>query len=218
MGFPPPDRRYERLELVPSDYFRHIELNEWFANENAALELEVDLGCGDGSFLLSMARQFPDRNFLGVERLLGRVRKVCRKADREGLQNVRVLRLESAYTIGWLLPDRCVSRLHLLFPDPWPKKRHHKNRFIKDENVSAIDRVLADEGDFLFKTDHPGYFEWTMDIMQSTRSLKEVAWDAADFYPQTDFERQWEAEGKEIYKLRYKQCRNLNEQTAPLAP
>ena len=125
--------------------------------------LEVDLGCGDGSFLVEMARHFPERRFLGVERLLGRVRKVCRKLQRAGLENARVLRLESRYTVEWLLPGDSVSRLHLLCPDPWPKARHHRRRLLQPEFLAAVARVLEPGGEFLFKTDNEEYFEWALE-------------------------------------------------------
>ncbi|MBN4663996.1 tRNA (guanosine(46)-N7)-methyltransferase TrmB, partial [Escherichia coli] len=81
--------------------------------------LEVELGCGDGTFLQQMARQHPERDFLGLERMLGRVEKTLRKIAQAGLPNAKVLRLESGYSTGWLLPTASISRLHLLCPDPW---------------------------------------------------------------------------------------------------
>lgn len=205
MNFGAPDRVYEPLELVPRDYFRHLERAELPGAGTAPLE--VDLGCGDGSFLVDLAARCPARHFLGVERLLGRARKVARKAHRAGLGNVRVLRLESAYTIGWLLPGACVSRLHLLFPDPWPKKRHHKNRFVRPENIAAIERVLVPGGEFLFKTDHGGYFEWTRQVMAEHSVLAPVPWNDDDFaYPQTDFEQLWRGEGRSIHRIRYRKA------------
>ncbi|NNM28589.1 MAG: tRNA (guanosine(46)-N7)-methyltransferase TrmB [Akkermansiaceae bacterium] len=165
--------------------------------------LEVDLGCGDGSFLLAMAREFPGRHFLGVERLLGRVRKVCRKADRDGLGNVRVLRLDARYCVEWLLPPGSVTRLHLLFPDPWPKARHHKRRLVNQGFLTALAAVLAPGGEFLFKTDHAEYFEWTAGELAACPHFTTCAWpDDAFFYPRTDFERQWRAAGRGIFKLR----------------
>ncbi|HIE61183.1 MAG TPA: 30S ribosomal protein S1 [Microbacterium sp.] len=100
------------------------------------------MGCGDGSFALKMARNYPDRNFLAIERLLGRVRKVCRRATRANLSNLGVLRLEARYTIEWLLPPSSVSRLHLLFPDPWPKARHHRRRLVQQEFLAAVEETL----------------------------------------------------------------------------
>ncbi|MCB1094351.1 MAG: tRNA (guanosine(46)-N7)-methyltransferase TrmB [Verrucomicrobiae bacterium] len=202
MNFGAPNRAYERLELVPSDYFRHLTRAE--LPGEGIVPLEIDLGCGDGSFLIDIASHLPERQFLGVERLLGRVRKVARKAERAGLANLQVLRLESAYTIGWILPDACISRVHLLFPDPWPKKRHHKNRFVQPDNIASIKRILSDRGEFLFKTDHEGYFEWVKEVMHECKLLTPLGWEESDFYyPETDFERQWKEEGRKIYRARF---------------
>jgi tRNA (guanine-N7-)-methyltransferase len=185
---------------MPEDYFRRLARSEVFPDE---APLEVDLGCGDGSFLLAMARHHPKRRFLGVERLLGRVRKVCRLAQRAQLSNLKVLRLESLYTVEWLLPPRSVSRLHLLFPDPWPKARHHKRRLVQAPFLDALGRALVPGGEFLFKTDHPGYFEWALEHIEADGRLEAREWsEDAFFHPETDFERQWKADGKPIHQLR----------------
>lgn len=185
---------------MPGDYFRRLERAEVFADK---APLEVDLGCGDGSFLLEMARHHPERRFLGVERLLGRVRKVCRLAHQARLPNLKVLRLESLYTVQWLLPAHSVSRLHLLFPDPWPKARHHKRRMVQAPFLHALEKVLVPGGEFLFKTDHPGYFEWAVEEIDAFGRLETRPWDDdAFFHPETDFERQWKADGKPIHRLR----------------
>ncbi len=194
------DRPAEPCELIPHDYFAEITIGDYF--ENAA-PLEVDLGCGDGSFLLEMAQHYPERNFLGVERLLGRVRKVCRKADRLGLSNLKVLRLESLYTLEWLLPAESISRLHLLCPDPWPKAKHHKRRLFQEPFLKAVSRTLIPGGEFLFKTDHSEYFEWSEEQLTNYPPLERLTWpDDAFFYPKTDFQIQWEAEGKTLQGLR----------------
>ena len=78
------DRPVEPNELVPADYFKELPFGEHFAND---APVEIDLGCGDGSFVLGMAEHYPDRNFLAVERLLGRVRKVCKRSHKMGLKN-----------------------------------------------------------------------------------------------------------------------------------
>jgi len=186
--------------FVPGDYFRRLEPGEIFDD---GAPLEIDLGCGDGSFLVDLARALPEYRFLGVERLLGRARKVCRKAVRAGLGNLRVLRLESRYTVEWLLPPASVRRLHLLCPDPWPKARHHKRRIIQPEFLSALARVLEPGGEFLFKSDDADYFEWTLECLATCPDLEPVPWpEDAFFYPKTDFERQWLAEGRIIQRLR----------------
>lgn len=189
---------------MPDDYFRQVEKSELFPDERP---LEVDLGCGDGSFLVAMARHHPQRNFLGVERLLGRVRKVCRKAEREGLANLKVLRLESRYTVEWLLAPASVARLHLLCPDPWPKARHHRRRLVQRDFLEAVERVLEPGGEFLFKTDHEEYFEWAGEEVAAFERLERLGWpDDAFFYPKTDFQVQWESEGKVLQSMRLRKA------------
>jgi tRNA (guanine-N7-)-methyltransferase len=187
-------------EFVPPDYFRRLERGEIVADGRS---LEVDLGCGDGSFLLEMARRYPEREFLGVERLLGRVRKVCRKLTQQHLGNVRVLRLESRYVSEWLLPDASVSRLHLLCPDPWPKLRHHRRRLVQEEFLTAVMRVLSSGGEFLFMTDHEEYFRWTEEKVRIFGGFERREWeDDSFFYPKSDFQQLWESEGKPMWRLR----------------
>jgi tRNA (guanine-N7-)-methyltransferase len=193
-------RPQEPNELIPEDYFCELPLADHFLQD---APLEIDLGCGDGSFLLAMAEKHPERNFIGVERLLGRVRKVCRKGDRMGLTNLRVLRLESLYTLEWLLPPESVSRLHLLCPDPWPKAKHHRRRLFQEPFLKAVMRVLIPDGELLFKTDHTEYFEWSEEQLDNFPALEKIAWpEDAFFYPKTDFQLQWEAEGKTLQGLR----------------
>lgn len=177
-------------ELIPINYFRHLQRDEIFPDPTKSLEL--DIGCGDGTFLMEMAAHYPQRDFLGVERLSGRVNAICRKAARRGLTNLRVICLESAYTLACILPDSCATRLHLLFPDPWPKKRHAKKRFVQPEILTSLRRVLTPNGHFLFKTDHNDYFEVAVSEIENCSYFRRVDWlDVDEFYPITDFEQLW---------------------------
>ena len=163
----------------------------------------LDLGCGDGSFLLAMAQAYPDRDFLGVERLLGRVRKVCKKITRKHLTNARVLRLERRHPVEWMLPSGSVPRLHLLCPDPWPKFKHHRRRLMQLEFIDAVWRALEPGGEFLFMTDHEEYFEWAGEKIQAAGKFETLEWNEDSFfYPKTDFQEQWESEGKRMFRLR----------------
>lgn len=194
------DRPAEPHELVPDDYFAAIDPDSYYPSDQP---LEVDLGCGDGRFVLKMAAHYPERNFLAVERLLGRVRKVCRGAKRGDLENLRVLRLESLYTLEWLLPEASLDRVHLLCPDPWPKAKHHRRRLFQRPFLDAVVRVLKPGGELLFKTDHTGYFEWSEEHLEGYEGLQRVDWpEDAFFYPKTDFQIQWEAQGKVLHRLR----------------
>ncbi len=193
------------MELLPTDYFRLLTPEEIFPDMSRPLELDV--GCGDGTFLIEMAARYPERNFLGTERLLGRVQKIVRKATRRKLTNLRVLRMESSYALGWLLPAGGATRLHLLFPDPWPKKRHAANRFVSEENLLVLHRALAPQGEFLFKTDHEPYFIEATERLAASPLFSPLPWlPTAEFYQQTDFERYWLKDGKAIYQARYRKC------------
>ncbi len=190
------------IELIPADYFRLLTREEVFPDTSRPLELDV--GCGDGTFLLAMAQHHPERDFLGIERLGGRVKKICRKAARAGLKNVRVLCLESGYALAWLLSGGCASRLHLLFPDPWPKAKHAARRFMQPDNLAALHRVLAPGGELLFKTDHAEYFASASEVLDHTPLFQRTEWPGADsFYPITDFEELWLSQGCTINAARW---------------
>lgn len=199
----------EPSEFMPTDYFRRHRPEDIFGNDHP---LEIDLGCGDGSFLIEMAQHYPKRNFLGIERLLGRVRGVCKRIQELGLTNVMVLRLESQYALDYLLAPSSVSRLHLLCPDPWPKARHHKRRLVQQEFLHILQKTLNPGGEFLFKTDHPEYFDWVLEEIEEfnaanpKKTMSPLPWpendeDGSFFYPKTDFQRQWENEGKIIRRI-----------------
>ncbi len=186
----------------PPDYFRRLVKTEIFPDADAPLE--VELGSGDGTFLVDLAAAHPERNFLGIERLLGRATKTIRKAARAGVGNVKVLRLEVAYAVGYLLPLGAVSRVHLLFPDPWPKKKQHKHRLVQPAFCSALHRLLEPGGEWLFKTDHEEYFEEATSVIHASGLFEACDWPEEAFvYPQTDFERLWRGEGRAIHQARF---------------
>ncbi len=194
------DREVFTNEFVPRDYFAEQTAEQLFSRPGP---IEVDLGCGDGSFLIQLAQQYPERNFLGVERLMGRVKKVCKKAFRAELPNVKVLRLETLYTVGWLLPKGQISRVHLICPDPWPKEKHHKNRLMQEPFFQAVHTLLEPGGEFLFRTDHEEYYDWAVERMAQFAPFQTTPWAEDDFYyPKSDFQLQWEAEGKHLHNLR----------------
>jgi tRNA (guanine-N7-)-methyltransferase len=190
----------------PPAYFRTLHKNEIFPPVPGRPDtpLEIDIGCGDGSFLLDLASAHPDRDFLGLEKLLGRARKVARQAARRGLTNVKALQIDSPYAVRYLLPAGGVARVHLLFPDPWPKAKHAKNRLVQPAFCQDVHRLLVPGGEWLFKTDHPEYFDESVTVIRASGLFQELDWPANAFpYPHTDFERQWLAEGKSIQGARF---------------
>lgn len=189
--------------FIPPDYFRELQPTDIFPDTSRPLE--VELGCGDGTFLVGMAKNHPERNFLGIERMLGRVAKTSRKIQSAGLANGQVMRLESGYSVGWLLPAASVSRLHLLCPDPWPKKKHAARRLVNQaEFLDGLTRILQPGGEFLLKTDDQVYFEDALASFGTRPRFKRLDWPAdAFFYPTTDFESHWLGLGREIYRSRW---------------
>jgi len=160
--------------------------------------LHVDLGCGDGSFLCVLAQRMPEKNFLGIERLLGRFRSAAVKAAK--IRNVRVLRMESSYVVRYLLPPRSVETFYLLFPDPWPKRRHWRRRIVTPDLLKAISRALVHGGTLLIATDHLSYFEKIKEIAQANLDLASVDPASVDL-PQSRFARIFQQQGAAIYWL-----------------
>ncbi len=199
-------------EFVPPNYFKRLRPNQLNPKDQP---LEIDLGCGDGSFLVALAEHRPDHQFIGVERLLGRCKKVARKIRRADLTNTQILRLDSKYLVEWLLPAESVWRIHLLCPDPWPKVRHHRRRIIQAPFLKALASSLSLGGEFLFMTDHEEYFESAKQTIESTGIFSIAEWTEDSFYyPKTDFQNQWETEGKVMHRLRCQKVDQLPPLTA----
>ena len=195
---PPEGLAEEQFEVFPLDLCQPLLLAEIFGNENP---VEIDLGSGSGKFLVEAGLRFPNRNFLGIERLLGRVRKTRRKACQLRLANVRVLRVEIDYAVRYLIPPNSVSRFHLSFPDPWPKRRHHVRRLVDEEFLPAIAAALKAEGELWIKTDHGDYFRQIEKIAAVADSIFEpLNWQPE--YPSTDFDETFAAENVPIHRLR----------------
>lgn len=157
--------------------------------------LEVELGCGDSSFLVDYATRHPERNFLGIERLMGRLRKLDRKGRRAGLTNLRGLRIESGYLLQYLLPHHSVAALHIYFPDPWPKRKHWKNRLINDRFPKLARQALAPGGVVYLRTDHADYYEQMQAAFAANTSFRPVETPDELTSLVTDFEKDFQARG-----------------------
>ena len=158
------------------------------------LPLEVELGCGDASFLVEYAQRNPAKNFVGVERLLGRLEKLDRKGRRAGLINLRGVRIESAYFLRYLLPPHAAAALHIYFPDPWPKKKHRRHRLINEQFPALARSALALGGRVFLRTDDADYFQQMNDVFDAAKEFEKITTPADLAEIVTDFERDFNAQ------------------------
>jgi len=185
------------IEPVPELQVARLDVAELFGR---SAPLHVDLGCGDGSFLCAMAQQFPKRNFLGIERLTKRVEKVRHKADK--IENVRVLRADTLFAVRYLLPESSVETFYLLFPDPWPKRRHQFRRIFTLDFLDAIAVALERHGVLRVMTDQPDYFHQIERLSRAHVQFQTMTQSPEDFvFPVTKFERKFRDRGVPIYRL-----------------
>jgi tRNA (guanine-N7-)-methyltransferase len=178
--------------LVRPDIMQRLDFTAMFGDANP---VEVELGAGDGSFIARYAASNPGRNFLGIERLLGRLRKIDRKGRRGGLTNLRGMRIEAAYLLEWMVPPNSVAAIHIYFPDPWPKRRHWKHRLINERFTSLVHRALAPDGTVFLRTDEATYFAQMERVFDADKGFARISEPPELLAVATDFEREFNARG-----------------------
>ena len=137
--------------------------------------LALEIGFGGGENLVREALAAPDTGFIGCEPFVNGMASVLAAIGANGMKNVRLCQGDAVELLDWL-PAASIRQVDLLYPDPWPKKRHHKRRFVSDETVMRLARVIAGGGVFRFATDIDHYAEWT--LLRLLRS-KDFEWTAA---------------------------------------
>jgi tRNA (guanine-N7-)-methyltransferase len=165
--------------------------------------LELELGSGDGSFLAQYAKLHPERNFIGVERLLGRLRKLDKKGRRAGLTNLRLLRLEASYVLEFMVPAQSLAAVHVYFPDPWPKRKHRKNRLINERFTELASQVLEPGGGVYLRTDDADYFEQMTRVFDACAAFEPVTTPDELSAVVTDFERNFHLRGVPTLRAAY---------------
>ncbi len=163
---------------------------------------DVEIGSGKGKFLNELATARPDRNLLAVERSAKYHRLCCDRAARRGLENVRLVRTTGEDLLFRLLTEGSVDTFFVLFSDPWPKKRHHKRRFFKPDNVAAMQRALAPGGRLLVKSDHDDYSAVVAEILGAASGFTSIdPEEAFADLPQTGFEEKYLVDGRMIHSF-----------------
>jgi tRNA (guanine-N7-)-methyltransferase len=161
--------------------------------------LEIDVGCHKGGFLAEMAQRFPSSNFLGVERQQKRVDKARKKISRLGLANAAVVHGDGMETLAQL-PELCADYVHVLFPDPWPKRRHKIRRMVRTEFLREVWRILKRRGVLRLLTDDPEYAR-DMEIHAAKLAEFQPAVDEGRAYPPTEFQGKFLADSRPFYGL-----------------
>ena len=177
--------------------------------------LEVELGSGDGSFLVELAGRHPHRNFIGIERLLGRIRKMERKARRTGLTNLRGIRIESSYFLEYLLPPDSIEALHIYFPDPWPKRKHRRHRLINDRFPQLAHNVLKSTGTVFLRTDDRDYFDQMTSVFSASPLFQSAETPSDLAALSTDFEKDFHSRGIHTLRSAYQSRRTPNAGSEP---
>ena len=169
-----------RLEVTPAELASGVQL---FAIPTRELWLEI--GFGGGEHLIARARENPDVGFIGCEPFVNGVAKLLAAIEEGGLANIRI-RSDDATTLIEAAPTASFSRIYLLYPDPWPKRRQNKRRFVSSEIIAAFARVLKPGGELRFATDIDDYAGWTL---RRFLASPDFVWDArvAD-----DWRRPWD--------------------------
>lgn len=169
----------------------------------AGVPLEIEIGCGNGRFLAANAAKHPEVAYIGVERMMERLRRCSRKAQNGALNNLTFVRVEAGRFVRELLPDRCVRAMYLFFPDPWPKRRHHKNRFFQREMCDTLARILIPGGAMYISTDHEEYFGEMNKYLSEDPRFEAIPILIRPEDEQTDFERLFLSKGDPIYNCAF---------------
>ena len=171
--------------------------------------VRLEIGFGGGEHLIAEALAFPRTGFIGCEPYVNGMAKILTQIETHNTRNIRLLAGDASELLAWL-PDGSLSRIDLIHPDPWPKRRHWKRRFVQDATVAAMARVLKPGGEFRFVCDIPDYVAWTLAHLLRSPDFAWLAERADDWhnpwpnYTMTRYGRKAEREGRHAAYLRFR--------------
>ena len=172
--------------------------------------VEVEIGIGKGRFLLAVAAARPEVSHLGIEWSNEYLRLVETRAERASLENVRFIRADAGDVVRRAIPERSVSAYYVFYPDPWPKKRHHKRRFLQTANVDAMAKTLVPYGWLHVSSDHDDYWSVIEPLVDSHAGfVRQPVFGGAEFPltidgPLTNFEAKYEVEGRSRHRASWR--------------
>lgn len=179
---------------------------DWAALFGNDHPVELEIGSGKGTFLTEQAKARPEINFFGIEWARWFWRYASDRLRRNHCTNAYAVRAEASFFLTEFVPESSLSVLHIYFPDPWPKARHHKRRLLQAKFMPLVDRVLKPGGRLQVVTDHQGYFEENIEPAVRGSTLQVVDYNrpgsAADGeFVGTNFERKYQREGRPFYAI-----------------
>jgi tRNA (guanine-N7-)-methyltransferase len=172
-------------------------------------DLRLEIGFGGGEHLIAEARAFPNIGFIGCEPYVNGMAKILTQIEAHHIGNIRLFAGDAAELLAWA-PPRSLARIDLIHPDPWPKRRHWKRRFVQDLTVAAMARVLKPDGEFRFVSDIADYCAWTLAHLSRSPDFVWTAEQASDWrlpwadYTMTRYGRKAEREGRQAAYLRFR--------------
>lgn len=175
----------------------------------AAGEVRLEIGFGGGEHLAEEAKNFPATGFIGCEPYVNGMAKILAQIEAANIGNIRLFAGDAAELLAWL-PKDSLSRIDLIHPDPWPKRRHWKRRFVQDRTIAAMARVLKPNGEFRFVCDIDDYCAWTLSHLARSQDFVWLAERADDFrrpwpgYTMTRYGRKAAREGRKAAYLRFR--------------
>lgn len=175
----------------------------------AASEVRLEIGFGGGEHLAAEAQSFPATGFIGCEPYVNGMAKILAQIEAANISNIRLFAGDAAELLAWL-PQASLSRIDLIHPDPWPKRRHWKRRFVQDRTIAAMARVLKSGGEFRFVCDIDDYCAWTLSHLARSSDFVWLAERADDFrqpwvgYTMTRYGRKAAREGRKAAYLRFR--------------
>jgi tRNA (guanine-N7-)-methyltransferase len=186
---------------------RPSDLTELFDPQAEAVRLEI--GFGGGEHLIAEALAFPDTGFIGCEPYVNGMAKILTQIKAHNIGNIRLFAGDGTELLAWA-PSQSLERIDLIHPDPWPKRRHWKRRFVQDATVAAMARVLQPDGEFRFVSDIDDYCAWTLAHLLRSPDFAWTAERAADWqrpwadYTMTRYGAKAEREGRVAAYLRFR--------------
>jgi tRNA (guanine-N7-)-methyltransferase len=200
------------IHIESANYLRLDDLpipanwSELFGNDNP---VALEIGCGIGDFIVNTANDHPDWNFIAIDFYNKGCWKTCRRIDRAGLANVRVLRVEARQFIAERIPKGSLAAVYINCPDPWPKKKHRKRRLVNRQFIEFLREYLAHGADFYFATDFDDYGINVAGIIAGLEGFANLL--APDLYRHelkgyhlSKYMNKFMAEGKRIYFIHYR--------------